>query len=46
LAVLLPIPYHAAIIFSPLTQPQTWVAYVNDSQHSLLLMKTVVLSDG
>ena len=39
LAVLLLVPYHSAIIFSSL--PQTQVVYVYDSQHSLLLMKTV-----
>jgi peptidoglycan/LPS O-acetylase OafA/YrhL len=39
LAVLLLVPFHSAIIFSSL--PQTQVVYVYDSQHSLLLMKTV-----
>ena len=39
LAVLLLVPYHSAIIFSSL--PQTQVVYVYDSQHGLLLMKTV-----
>ncbi len=39
LAVLLLVPFHSAIIFSSL--PQSQVVYVYDSQHSLLLMKTV-----
>lgn len=37
-AVLLPVPFHSAIIFSSL--PQTQVVYVYDSHHSPVLIKT------